>query len=118
MVSSLPPLVVCRFILNLRQVKPAGSSWISGNQSHSLRCVGNMGESLQFGELDEDLEESELEEKELIAGLKLPELATEAANLGRANKGDVGSHLTFDIQEVRWYSSKPEAIRSRLTHLP
>lgn len=118
MVSSLPPLVVCRFILNLRQVKPAGSFWIFGNQSHSLRFVGNMGESLQFGELDEDLEESELEEKELIAGLKLPELATEATNLGRANKGDVGSHLTFDIQEVRWYSSKPEAIRSRLTYLP
>lgn len=42
-------MIVCHFILNLRQIKPAGSSWASANQSRSLRLVGNMGQSLQFG---------------------------------------------------------------------
>lgn len=45
---SMPPIIMCRFILNLRQIKPAGNSWID-NQSHSLRFVGNLGQSLQFG---------------------------------------------------------------------
>ncbi|KAI0769533.1 hypothetical protein BC629DRAFT_1442216 [Irpex lacteus] len=49
----IPPMVICRFILNLRQIEPAGSSWASGNKSISLRFVGNMGESLQFGNRDE-----------------------------------------------------------------
>lgn len=44
----MPPIIMCRFILNLRQIKPAGNSWID-NQSHSLRFVGNLGQSLQFG---------------------------------------------------------------------
>ncbi|KAI0084474.1 hypothetical protein BDY19DRAFT_909816 [Irpex rosettiformis] len=46
---TMPPIIVCRFILNLRQVKPAGSSWLSGGQSVNLRFVGNMGEALHFG---------------------------------------------------------------------
>lgn len=45
---------MCRFILNLRQVRPAGSSFIDGEQSVSLRFMGNMGESLHFGGEEED----------------------------------------------------------------
>ncbi|KAI0086788.1 hypothetical protein BDY19DRAFT_328976 [Irpex rosettiformis] len=56
--QTLPPIIVCRFILNLRQVQPAGSSWISGSQSASLRFAGNAGELLQFG-ADEEPEEED-----------------------------------------------------------
>ncbi|KAI0086742.1 hypothetical protein BDY19DRAFT_995495 [Irpex rosettiformis] len=52
--QTLPSLIVCRFVLNLRQVKPAGNSWISGSQSISLRFVGNAGELLQFGSDEEE----------------------------------------------------------------
>ncbi len=40
---------MCRFILNLRQLRPAGSSFIDGRQSVSLRFMGDMGEPLHFG---------------------------------------------------------------------
>ena len=46
--------MICRFILDLRQVKQAGSSWISGNRSISLRFVGNAGESLQSGTMQDE----------------------------------------------------------------
>ncbi|KAI0086727.1 hypothetical protein BDY19DRAFT_995482 [Irpex rosettiformis] len=69
--ENLLPLIVCRFILNLRQVKPAGSSWISGTQSGSLRFVGNAGESLRFGaeEEEENAAErlTEAEEPDVVA---------------------------------------------------
>ena len=52
---SVTPIIVCRFILNLRQANPSGTSRLSDNQSVSLRFVGNAGESLRFGR-DEDEE--------------------------------------------------------------
>ena len=57
---SFTPIIICRFTLNLRQVKSPGSSWVSGRQSASLRFVGNAGGSLQFG-LDQDEEEDVIE---------------------------------------------------------
>ncbi len=86
MVSSLPPLIVCRFIL--RQVKPAGSSWVSGNQSHSLRFVGNMGETLQFGEENDN--DNEIEEDVLSPGPEVSELyeLTNNATGLRAHEND------------------------------
>lgn len=48
---SLPPMIVCHFILSLRQIQPAGSSWIE-NPSHSLPFIGNIGQSLQFSTKD------------------------------------------------------------------
>ncbi|KAI0825861.1 hypothetical protein BC629DRAFT_31621 [Irpex lacteus] len=57
---TVPPMIVCHFILNLRQFEPAGSSWASADQSHSLRFVGNMGQSLQFGVEDADGEEEDV----------------------------------------------------------
>ncbi|KAI0769500.1 hypothetical protein BC629DRAFT_1533270 [Irpex lacteus] len=62
-ICSFPPMIVCHFILSLRQIEPAGSSWASGNPSRSLRFVGNMGQSLQFGEegVDEEAEASGVE---------------------------------------------------------
>lgn len=52
------PIIICRFILNLRQVQSGGASCSSGsNKSISLRFVGNVGQSLQFGSDDTDLEE-------------------------------------------------------------
>ncbi|KAI0803011.1 hypothetical protein BC629DRAFT_89367 [Irpex lacteus] len=54
----LPSIIICRFILNLRQVKPAGSSWISGSKSGSIRVIDDMGQSLQtIGEEPADEEE-------------------------------------------------------------
>ncbi|KAI0809228.1 hypothetical protein BC629DRAFT_1103434 [Irpex lacteus] len=44
--TTLQPLLICRFILSLRQVKPAGSSWVTGSQSASLRFAGDMGQLL------------------------------------------------------------------------
>ncbi len=56
--NSLPSIIICRFLLNLRQVKPAGSSWISGSKSGGIRVIGNMGQSLQtIGEEPADEEE-------------------------------------------------------------
>ena len=55
---SITPIIICRFTLDLRQVKLPGSSWVSGNQSASLRFVGNAGGSLRFGP-DEDEEGEE-----------------------------------------------------------
>ncbi|KAI0769558.1 hypothetical protein BC629DRAFT_1442237 [Irpex lacteus] len=92
----LPPIIVCRFFLNLRQVKPAGNSWVSGNQSHSLRFVGNMGESLQFGE-DEERDDG-LEEDgghNAVGHKDSSELAIEASNSGEANEGQARGHSDF-----------------------
>lgn len=57
-------MIICRFILNLRQVGPAGSSLISENQSASLRFIGNIGQSLQIGDEDEGEGGREEERKE------------------------------------------------------
>lgn len=58
---SLPAMIVCRFILNLRQIEPAGSSWASGNKSVSLRFVGNLGQPLQIGIDNDEPEDDDLE---------------------------------------------------------
>ena len=55
---SFTPIIICRFTLDLRQVRSPDSSWVSGNQSASLRFVGNAGGSLRFGS-DEDEEGGE-----------------------------------------------------------
>ena len=55
---SFTPIIICRFTLDLRQVKSPDSSWLSGSQSASLRFVGNAGGSLRFGP-DEDEEGEE-----------------------------------------------------------
>ncbi|KAI0769526.1 hypothetical protein BC629DRAFT_789203 [Irpex lacteus] len=52
-----PSMIVCHFILNLRQIEPTGSSWASANQSRCLRFVGSMGQSLQFGGEGEERDE-------------------------------------------------------------
>ena len=57
---SVTPIIICRFTLDLRQVKFPGSSWLSGNQSASLRFVGSAKGSLQFG-LNQDEEEDVVE---------------------------------------------------------
>lgn len=94
-------------------MKPAGSSWVSGNQSHSLRFVGNIGESLQFGGDDEENNALEEEAYATAGPDTLPALAiAEASTLGEANEGEVGTHLDFGIQEVRLHS------RRLFIHLP
>ena len=56
------PIIICRFTLNVRQVKSPGSSWISGSQSVSLRFVGDAGGLLQIGaNEDEEGEEAMVE---------------------------------------------------------
>lgn len=47
------PVIVCRFILNLRQIDYSGDSIISGDQTFSLRFVGSLGEPLQTSTDDE-----------------------------------------------------------------
>lgn len=55
-VFSLLPLIVCRFILHLRQTKQVGtgSLRVPGYQSHSIQFVEPVGSSLQVGEGDEE----------------------------------------------------------------
>ena len=56
-------MIICRFTLDLRQVKSSGSSWASGDQSVSLRFVGNAGGSLRFGvDEEEEFEEDGIEQ--------------------------------------------------------
>ena len=47
----LPPIISCRFILNLRQVRKVDdpNSQEFSNSSVSIRFVGNMGQSLHVG---------------------------------------------------------------------
>ncbi|KAI0084393.1 hypothetical protein BDY19DRAFT_1051285 [Irpex rosettiformis] len=52
--QTLMPIIICRFILNLRLVTSAETSFTSGNQWDSLHFVGNAGESLRFGAPDTD----------------------------------------------------------------
>ena len=69
----LTPVIICRFTLNLRQVKSPGSSWISGSQSASLRFVGNVGGSLHFGGDDEqEGEEDAVEQLSQAEGSSIP----------------------------------------------
>ncbi|KAI0086734.1 hypothetical protein BDY19DRAFT_907926 [Irpex rosettiformis] len=75
--SSLPPLIVCRFILNLRQVKPAGSLWNSGS---------NAGESLRFGADEEDAEEENIVEDASEA--REPDVLAVARNESGEDKAD------------------------------
>lgn len=97
----MPSLIVCRFILNLRQVKLAGDSWVSGNQSHSLRFVGNMGESLQLGEDEEGDDELEEDGGHNTVGYEdSSELAIEAGTSDEANEGQARGHSDFGIEEV------------------
>lgn len=52
----MTPVIICRFILDLRQVETYDSrATISGNLS--MRFVGNLGQSLQTGMEFEDEEE-------------------------------------------------------------
>ncbi len=76
---SLPPFIVCRFILNLRQTEPAGSYWTSETPSPSLHFAGSMGNSLQFGGGDDDEEE----EEEIVASAEA-DASMEIATAGSA----------------------------------
>ncbi|KAI0084424.1 hypothetical protein BDY19DRAFT_997774 [Irpex rosettiformis] len=93
--DTLQPIIVCRFILNLRQVKPAGSSWISGNQSGSLRFVGNAGESLRFG-ADEEPEEEEENTAERLAEAEKPDtLAQDISDSKEDIVADYANSINF-----------------------
>ncbi|KAI0086736.1 hypothetical protein BDY19DRAFT_995489 [Irpex rosettiformis] len=91
--ETLPPLIICRFILNLRQVKPAGSSWISGSQSGTHRFAGNAGESLQLGVGDEPEEEEEnVVERSAVA----EEPGVTAQHISDSNEGIAGHIIDVD----------------------
>ncbi|KAI0089249.1 hypothetical protein BDY19DRAFT_993466 [Irpex rosettiformis] len=61
--QTLPQITICRFILNLRQTQSTGNeSFVSRRQSLTLRFVGNVGESLQFGASDGEEEEDDFVE--------------------------------------------------------
>ncbi|KAI0769498.1 hypothetical protein BC629DRAFT_1680760 [Irpex lacteus] len=79
----IPPLIICRFLLNLRQVDLGleESSLVSGRQSHSVRFVGNIGESLQFGG-DDNEDDGDGED-----GYELDEYYTQT-DLSPASAGD------------------------------
>lgn len=88
---SVPPMIVCRFILNLRQFEPAGSSWVSANQSRSLRFVGNMGQSLHFGVEDANGEEEDVPGVEGLSAedeavSSWPDITVEAAENPEVNE--------------------------------
>ncbi|KAI0084434.1 hypothetical protein BDY19DRAFT_997782 [Irpex rosettiformis] len=93
--ETLPPIIVCRFILNLRLVKPAGSSWISGNQSGSLRFVGNAGEPLRFG-ADDEPEEEEENAVEHLAEAEEPNVFTQ--DIIDSGKDIANYNINFDGQ--------------------
>lgn len=74
----LQPLLICRFILNLRQVKPAGSSWVTGSQSASLRFAGDVGNLLGATELEDEDNEHENELSALVGELNALNSSPEA----------------------------------------
>ncbi|KAI0769528.1 hypothetical protein BC629DRAFT_1442214 [Irpex lacteus] len=103
----IPPMIICRFILNLRQIEPAGNSWVSGSgtpiQSHSLRFVGNMGQSMQIGEVDEDkdcTQDAEGGPRQNASSTQantLPKIATDAAGSAEADE----EHLRYGFDTER-----------------
>ncbi|KAI0809274.1 hypothetical protein BC629DRAFT_1106994 [Irpex lacteus] len=52
--TTLAPIIICRFILNLRQIDDGGSSLPSGGRSTGLRFASNMGQPLHTGIEEED----------------------------------------------------------------
>ncbi len=99
-------MIICRFILNLRQIEPAGNSWASGSgtpiQSRSLRFVGNMGQSMQIGEVDEykDYTQDEggpWQNASSTQADTLPKIATNAAGSAEA----VEEHLRYGFDTER-----------------
>ncbi len=56
----MTPIIICRFILDLRQVGASATdpSAISVHHSTNMRFVGNMGQLLQTGAEMEDEEET------------------------------------------------------------
>ncbi|KAI0086733.1 hypothetical protein BDY19DRAFT_995486 [Irpex rosettiformis] len=111
----LPPLIVYRFILNLRQVKPAGSSWVSGNQSGSLRFVGNAGESLRFG-ADEEPEEEEENAAERLAEAEEPDVV--AQDIIDSGKDTTDYDIDFSGQPVSCSNLHADLFVSPLTSHP
>ncbi|KAI0769497.1 hypothetical protein BC629DRAFT_1595824 [Irpex lacteus] len=96
-----PPMIVCHFILSLRQVEPAGSSWASGNQSRSIRFIGNIGQSLQFGKEGEaggeDMPGVEVASAEADVSESL-EIATGAVDGEEANEGQLRQRNGTDVE--------------------
>ena len=86
---SITPIIICRFTLDLRQVKFPGSSCVSGNQSASLRFVGNAGGSLRFGP-DED-EEGEEDGDEYLS-----QAGTSESGISSAGKEEHGGTARND----------------------
>lgn len=93
-------MIVCHFILSLRQIEPTGASWPSADQSQSLRFVGNMGQSLQFGQ------DTESGEGEDVPGVRVPPNRTEI--FGIVTEGAEGEEV--DGKHIRRrYSTDLEA---------
>ena len=59
---SFTPIIVCRFIINLRQIKSPGSSWFSGGHTidlHSIDIANTRESIIQLDMEEEDSEEDE-----------------------------------------------------------
>lgn len=102
-------MIVCRFILGLRQIETPENSLVSGTQSISMRFVGNMGQSLRIGAEDEGHEEEDWDlpgfernpGQDGIAKIDVPVRATH-------EMGKDGPDLHRDvIEEVKRASSEP-----------
>lgn len=105
-------MIVYHFILNLRQFGSADSSWISDNQSHTLRFVRNsMGQSLQSGVEDEDGEE-------VVPGVEAdvsqcqPEISIEPGDEAEVDEEHVGR--SYATEQVSSYSDCRVLYRSSL----
>ncbi len=91
----MPSIIVCRFILSLRQIKPAGNSLVSGTshgQQASVRFAGNMGQSLEFGTDEEEDVDLEGAGNDLASALACGSVENEGQN-GSSHYGTVSQQV-------------------------
>ena len=114
MMSRLTSIIICRFILNLRQVKSPGDSWVSGSgRSLSLRFVGNAGEPLRFGAY---LEENGVEEGQPVFAqrLNVPAVDKTSIDHGDMDDGSSSEQLVSKFTPVVIVGSRDPTVSARI----
>ncbi len=76
------PVIVCRFILNLRQINYTGDSIISGDQTFSLRFVGSLGGPLQTS-TDDELADEGYDDEHVAQGMRPRRTDTATVEAGK-----------------------------------
>ncbi|KAI0705913.1 hypothetical protein BC835DRAFT_1302665 [Cytidiella melzeri] len=90
------PIIICHFILNLRQLGAHDDDYMSGQQSTIVRFAANLGQSVRFGGWEEDKNTNQTQRFRDSGDIHHPK--SESIELGKVEEGmeegeDVDVHL-------------------------